>query len=252
MAIIPLGPLTMPSMCKFPIISPGLPGGRLSGVPLPAASLASSGENGSRRAMFSFTGTIAGSASAFGISLGNSLGSSAFTSAAALGLGVVEISLLFAAPGFKPFARTPFAPGVAATVLIGGVPPGLNGPCDSVDAAGALGPTGPDTGFIAGAKGRLIGAVAAAIGLAFCAAAGDAADVAGLGACAAGAGAAAAGFGAGVWPSRLRTLVRTDGDCCAAAGIPAAARHSTAIQLVRLPLRMFLSRNRIVGSILPF
>src|SRR5580704_17821863 len=119
MAIIPLGPLTMPSMCKLPTISPGLPGGILSGVPLPVASLASSGENGSRREIFSFTGTIAGSAPAFGISLGTSFGASAFASAAALGFGVVGISLLFAAPGF---AGRPFAPGAAATVLIGGFP----------------------------------------------------------------------------------------------------------------------------------
>jgi hypothetical protein len=154
MAIIPLGPFTIPSMCKLPIISPGLPGGRFSGVPFPVASLANSGENGSRRAMFSFTGTIAGSAAAFGTSAEISFGASAFASAAGLGLGVDVAGLLLAATGFTAaFAGMLFAAGaVAATVLIGAVTPGLAELCESAVAAV---PPGAETGFMVGATGRL-------------------------------------------------------------------------------------------------
>ena len=205
MAIIPLGPLTMPSMCKLPIISPGLPGGRLSGVPLPAASLASNGENGSRREIFSFTGTIAGSAPAFGISLGTSLGASAFASAAASGIRSRGNHLAVRGPGLH---RRAFRSRRCRHGLYRRIPSGF-------ERAMRFGRCGWGVRRNR-CRYRLHCRHQRSIGQRRC-------WRSRLRGCwrgwrwrgvrfGAGAG-AAAGFGAGVWPSRPRTLFRTDGDC---------------------------------------
>src|ERR1700722_11333861 len=57
MAIIPLGPLTIPSIRRLLINRPGFPGGRFCSEPPPVVSLPNSGAKGSRREMFSRTAT---------------------------------------------------------------------------------------------------------------------------------------------------------------------------------------------------
>jgi len=147
MAIIPLGPLTIPSIRKLLINRPGLPAGKFWSEPPPLVSLPNRGAKGSRREMFSRSavGFMARATTGVGTS-----GVAAVTSLA-LGPFAVELAaateegLLGGALGLTPTAPSAgFGPGVApgaglAGALVAGLaltlaPAGPAGELPEVDA----------------------------------------------------------------------------------------------------------------------
>lgn len=237
MAIIPLGPFTMPLIRKLLINRPGLPGGRFNSEGPPLVSLPSSGEKGSRRTIFSRTATgfIAGTAAEVSmpdlaevtdVDLGEfAVGLAAALEGALVPEPTVGFMLLLAVPGRA--TETGFAELLTGLAL-------------AFDVAAPAGEVDPEAGAGSGTGGpgllaEFVGAAGFGVWAGFGAAAGFA-TAAGL--------AGAGGFKA------LRTASGVAGTCCASRGIARAARQSTATQLVRFAFRMALYRSRIFSSIL--
>lgn len=117
MAIIPLGPLTIPSIRKLLISSPGLPGGRLTGPPPLLICLPMSGAKGSRRTIFSRTATGLITAALV------SRGMSGFAAVNSLEVDGVAAEFAAAPSGTLPLGAPDVL--VAPAVAIGGFDPGL-------------------------------------------------------------------------------------------------------------------------------
>lgn len=172
MAIIPLGPLTIPSIRKLLINRPGLPGGRFCGVdPPPLVSLPNSGAKGSRRTVFSRTATGFMTGTATGV------GTSGFAAVTNLDLGAFLVELP-AGPGEISLLREPdglmapavpsagFGPGV--TLEAGFTAGVLAGLALAFAVAGAAGEPGAEPGAGLGVAGGLTAEFVGGAGFGVC------------------------------------------------------------------------------------
>ena len=238
-AIIPLGPLTIPSILKLLIKRPGLPGGRfcVDPPPPPPTSLPKRGAKGSRRAEVSRTAT--------GVTEGpgTELGTSEFATLNGLGCG--GFAAEFGATDEEPLLPEPGV-GLLAAPVPRGAPLEARVPPEAGFAAESpAGLTVPVVPFAAGPEGELgeeaaAGPIADAGGLIA-----EFVDAAGLelwgcfgdGAAAEGVFAPAAGFAGGGGFNALRTASGVAGACCAINGV-ANANQKTISQLARFAFRM--------------
>ena len=251
MAIIPLGPLTIPSIRKLLINRPGLPGGRFCAeAPPPLVSLPRSGAKGSRRTMFSrsATGFTAGTAARVGTSDFAAVADAGDFRAELLA-GPAEALLAGLRTGLAPPAVPGFEPGVVLEA--GFAAEAFTGLALAFATAGPAGELDAEPALAFDAAGAGLTEVAAA-GVSF-------------GVCDLGAGfpaeaawpagevfASAAGLAGAGWSTALWAASGAAGACCAARDMAAEASKSVTTRLITFTFRMTVYRSRIFNSILPF